>query len=140
MARPSNTGTSQPSRERAHHATQAFSLLTSATAALFVVLCGLALTKQCDGLLAQPNFTAVKRYALARLAHIAPTCGLVMLLTLTYQLGTDVVVSRGGDKHAAGKTGGFIAKPLTLPALAAPTSIRAGLGVGAAMLAAQIIT
>ena len=60
-------------------------------------------------MLAQPNFTAVKRYALARLAHIAPTYRLVLLLTLMFQLGTDVVVSLGGDKHAAGKTGGFIA-------------------------------
>ena len=91
-------------------------------------------------MLAQPNFTAVKRYALARLAHIAPTYRLVLLLTLMFQLGTDVVVSLGGDKHAAGKTGGFIANLLTPLALAAPTSIRAGLGAGAAMVAAQIIT
>ena len=70
-------------------------------------------------MLAQPNFTAVKRYALARLAHIAPTYRLVLLLTLMFQLGTDVVVSLGGDKHAAGKTGGFIANLLTPPALGA---------------------
>ena len=100
----------------AHHATQAFFLLAGSTVALFFVLSGFVLTLQYDALLAQPNPAAVKRYALARLARIAPTYWLVLLLTLLAYLGTDFVVSLGGDAHTPGKTSSFIINLLALQA------------------------
>ena len=98
----------------AHHATQAFFLLAGSTVALFFVLSGFVLTLRYDALLAQPNPATVKRYALARLARLAPTYWLVLLLTLLAYLGTDYVLALGGDAQTPGKTASFVINLLAL--------------------------
>jgi peptidoglycan/LPS O-acetylase OafA/YrhL len=100
----------------AHHATQAFFLLAGSTVALFFVLSGFVLTLQYDGLLSQPNAPAVRRYALARLARIAPMYWLVLLLTLLAYAGTGFAVSLGGDGNTPGKAVSFIVNALALQA------------------------
>jgi peptidoglycan/LPS O-acetylase OafA/YrhL len=107
-----------------HHATRAFFLLAGSTVALFFVLSGFVLTLQYDKLLQGADAPAVKRYALSRLARIAPMYWLTLALTLLAYLATGYAVSLGGDASTEGKAWSLLLNALAMQAWLPSTSVQ----------------
>jgi peptidoglycan/LPS O-acetylase OafA/YrhL len=100
--------------------------LLGATVPLFFVLSGFVLTLRYDAPLNSPaaHPTAVRRYALARFARIAPLYWLVLLATALAYAATDHGVSLGGDAHTPGKALSFLLNALALQAWVPDTTVQ----------------